>query len=306
MTNKTISRVASCALLVGSTLCGPSALAYPPLKDRVNLNSRPYQLYIEEYLKPGRHVLTFYVDKAAARTTNKGYSDVPFFGTFMGRGIDCSNGINYGALMSGSGKEFAATAGWGQVEGNGHPDASSSQCVAWVSQLMLNFDVSQLATIPVMQVESAVLSYHEQEAPGCMGLVYTQGGFAVDSMACWTEGDAYRENKPEGCLNLGLPEQNWISGPTSEGQLGTVDWGFQKLSPSSWDVTNLLRARDLPGLKTNAPTGFGYMLSGTIADIDGLTADDNTRCTSLVSEIQLQVTYTIPTRPPAQPSSPLH
>ena len=74
--------------------------------------------------------------------------------------------------------------------------------------------------------------------------------------------------------------------------MGVLDVPTPKLGSASWDVTNLFFKRHLPGFG-QAPTGSGYMLIGDALDVANLTAEDNTRCTSHVSDVRLDVTYTI-------------
>jgi hypothetical protein len=246
-----------------------------------------------EYLRPGQRTLVFRVGQSLTHATSKSYSDVPFIGTFTGRGIDCTHGTKITATSDGVGDAFKAVVGWGQVEGDGHPGSSSDQCVAWVHQLMLNFDVNKFVSIPRKTFNKAVLAYREQEASGCMAMVYTQGGYLMDSLPCWTNGDGRRDPKPNGCLALSVADEDWIHNPPSNRPVGRMDFPVQKIGPSSWDVSQLFQSRHLPALG-HVPTGTGYLLVGDALDIGNLTADDNTRCTSVISDVRLEVTYTIP------------
>jgi hypothetical protein len=72
----------------------------------------------------------------------------------------------------------------------------------------------------------------------------------------------------------------------------------EKLSPSSWDVTRYTASRRGLG----AGPWYGYLLTGTITSVDDLTAEDNSRCLSTLSNIRLAVTYTIPPRSCKQPT----
>jgi hypothetical protein len=57
--------------------------------------------------------------------------------------------------------------------------------------------------------------------------------------------------------------------------------------PYSWQY---MRTAPLGGAP---PPPFGFLLSGGVA-LNQLRAEDNTNCASLLSNLQLHVTYTIP------------
>ena len=126
-----------------------------------------------------------------------------------------------------------------------------------------------------------------------MTMIYTQGGYLVDPLPCWTNGDGHREPKPNGCLSLKVPSEDWIRNPTGNRPVNWQDAPVRKVGGSTWDVTDLFRGRHVPGLG-QLPTGYGYMLIGDPLDVGGLTADDNTRCTSALSDVRLEVTFTVP------------
>ena len=145
-----------------------TALGSRELRDVSNLPER---------LRPGRHVLTLRVDRSALQNTTRSFSDVPVIGTFIRRGTDCTHGFQMAPGPAGFGASFEAVVGWGQVQGDGHPDSNSDQCLSWVSRLSLDFDARDFVSIPVKTLVQAVLSVREQEAGGCITMVYTQGDF---------------------------------------------------------------------------------------------------------------------------------
>ena len=230
------------------------------------------------------------------------FSDVPVIGTFTGHGIDCSHGGSPIRLPGPvSGPDVGGVAGWGQVEGNGHPDASHDSCVSWVSRFGFDFDLSPFTSVPgAKTIDRAVLRYNEAVQPFCQTLVYTQGGFLVDSdIPCWSSGSGAPEDKPDGCVVLRIPSVD----------LGTVSpqqvWPLTAMTFSkvdrrgTWDVTDLFRQRVNPGLIPPAEAGgpmnlgWGYALTGQFGDTSDLEARDNTRCASLITDIRLELTFTV-------------
>jgi hypothetical protein len=121
------------------------------------------------------------------------------------------------------------------------------------------------------------------------------------SFSCWQSGDWQPEHKADGCVVVRVPSVDWMNGPRS----GLIPHStaarpaIARLGTHEWDVTEPYRWQyDLArygGLVSNAnvgPPGYGLLLDGGLS-IDQLTADDNTICISQVSNIRLQVTYTI-------------
>ncbi len=249
---------------------------------------------VPDYLQPGEHTVSFPANHATLQWSTRSFSDVPVIGTFIGRGTDCSHGWQLAKVLTDQGGNIVAPVGWGQVEGDGHPDTNSDQCVSWTGRLLVNFDISRFLSIQSAQLIRGVLSYHEQQAPQCMTMVYTQGGFLADALPCWTDGDGKPQDKPNGCLSLTFPTSDWLSHPPGNDLVGWHDLPVRKTAPSSWDVSDVLRGREIPHFGPSAPVGPGFMLIGEIRSTDDLTADDNTRCTSEVSNITLALTYSIP------------
>ncbi|HVG59923.1 MAG TPA: hypothetical protein VNA24_15310 [Hyalangium sp.] len=249
---------------------------------------------LPEPQRPGQHTMVLRADRVFTWVTARHFSDVPFFGIFVGRNLNCSHGRTAQSLSQGSGESLVAIAGWGQVEGDGHPGASTDPCMSWVNQLTIRFDTQPFDNLPRKTLDRAFLAYREQAASRCVSMVYTQGGFLIDPLPCWTNGDAHPELKPNGCVSLRVPNEDWVRSPPNRA-IGWFDspFGAGRSGPSSWDVTGLFRSRHMPGLG-QPDTGVGYMLIGDPLTVRNLTAEDNTRCTSVLSDIRLEVTYTVP------------
>ncbi len=149
--------------------------------------------------------------------------------------------------------------------------------------------------VPKKTLDRAVLFYREQASPRCMSMVYTQGGFLVDPLPCWTDGDGKVVQKANGCLSLQAPNEDWLRNPPADRPVG---WsgeqvGIQRAGPSAWEVTGLFRLQHIPTLG-GSPASPGYILIGEPLFTRNLSADDNTRCTSQLSDFRLSVTYTVP------------
>ena len=260
----------------------------------LGLRELPNTDNLPDYLRPGQHVLVSRVSHYYTQTSTRSFSNVPFFGLFVGRDLDCSHGgYLAGAAANGAGAAFTGVAGWGEVEGDGHPGSSDDSCVSWVSRLLLDFDIGQFIAIPQKTFNRAVLTYREQSSPACMTMVYTQGGYLVDNLPCWTGGDGARVTKANGCLILKIPNEHWAASPPGNRLVGWQDSPpVSKAGPAAWDVTQPFQLR-LPGLGQPS-IGDGFMLIGEIPDVANLDARDNTRCTSLLSDVQLDITYTVP------------
>jgi hypothetical protein len=261
---------------------------------------------LPEPWRPGTHTLVLRTNRWATSKTIRSFSDVPFLGTFIGRGTDCTHGASAPADGAGTNQDFIARAGWGQIEGDGHPGSNSDQCVSWIQRVAFDFDATPFTSIPVRKsLDRAVLRYGESAASSCMALVYTQGGYLVDSLPCWTNGEGEPEPKPGGCLALKVPDEDWTTQPTGERTLALNPMSFNQTGPAAWDVTGLFNSRVNPGLG-QGPTGWGYVLVGTPLDTSQLDANDNTRYTSFVSDVRLEVAYTVPPIQPTYDLPPVH
>lgn len=253
--------------------------------------------------EPERRTVTLRVSRWNENNTVRAFSDVPVIGTFTGRGTDCSRGRGIGPSASPpAGAGAYGDAGWGQVEGSGRPGSNSDSCVSWVRRFAFDFDLGPFTSVPgLKQLERAVLRYDEAETPvaACHALVYTQGGYLFDPLTCWTNGAGNRQDKPQGCLFLRVPSVDWGPLPNDRPKplLGTT---FRKTAPrGGWDVTDLFRARAMPGLTPppelggSTSLGWGFALVGSFTDTGQLDAEDNERCTSRATNIGLEVTFVV-------------
>ena len=249
--------------------------------------------------KPERRTVVLRVSRWEENNTIRSFSDTPVIGTFTGHGTDCSHGVAAPASTSPpSGPGVFATPGWGQIEGDGH--SGNDSCVSWVRRFAFDFDVQPFTSVEGRkQLEQVVLRYNENEAPACFALVFTQGGLLFDHMRCWTNGHGDPVAKLEGCLFLRVPSVDWGTLPNNRPKplLGVT---FRKIGPGGrWDVTDLFRLRmepqfePPPELGGSAPRGWGFALVGAFTDTNQLDARDNTRCTSLITDIALEVTFLV-------------
>jgi hypothetical protein len=178
----------------------------------------------------------------------------------------------------------AIEVGWGQVEIDGDP------CYAAVSQSAVTFDTTVLDRIPTKSITRAVLTYDERPSPGC----HTSPG---PDPSCWRSGDGPPEHKPNGCVVLRIPSVDWIHAAPAGLLPATPQDGrptVTRLSAQEWDVTEPFRWQTAPGtvpFQMPVNKGFGFLLTFGLG-LDQLTAEDNTFCMSLLSNIRLHVTYT--------------
>jgi hypothetical protein len=194
-------------------------------------------------------------------------------------------------------------AGWGNVE-----TASGEQCGAYVLQLAVLFDQGLLAEVPEKTIDRAVLTFKEdEELSGCP----IDGG-RFDR--CWTNGSGAPVAKPEGCVVVRIPAVDWRKAPpTSLWPYTTDPRGpiVTRLGPREWDVTQPYKwqadpsSRGVPPTGSDPPpTGFGFLLTGWPSSLEQLTGDDNTRCVSSITNIKLNVTFTVPSEKDDEPFQP--
>ncbi len=278
------------------------------------VQGRPKLIGIDQMppAEPERRTVVLRVSRWNENISTRSFDDVPVTGTFTGHGTDCSRGGAFHPSTSpGSGPDVFGEAGWGQIEGDGHPGSNSDSCVSWVRRFAFDFDLQPFTSVEGdKQLERVVLRYVETETPivTCYALAYTQGGFFVDPLTCWTSGNGNHEDKPQGCLFLRVPSVDWGTLPDNRPK-PLLNMSFPKLGPrGAWDVTALFRRRVMPGFEPppelggSAPLGWGFALVGAYADTSQLDAEDNTRCTSHVADIALEVTFTVlPAPPPGEP-----
>lgn len=251
--------------------------------------------------QPHQETLILYASRWVENTSIRRFSDVPVIGAFIGQNVDCTHGYAYTPPRPpDSGPGIFGEAGWGQVEGNGHPDGGTDPCTSWVWRFGFDFNATPLVLIPGNKtVDRAILRYSETALQYCAVMVYTQGGFLADAgIPCWSNGDGAPEDKPDGCVALRTASVDWNDFPRDQ-PIPLTDMTFAKAGQrGAWDVTDLFRQRLNPGLQPppelgSRPLGFGYILVGTPLDTSNLTAEDNTRCSSYISDVRLELTVTI-------------
>lgn len=174
--------------------------------------------------------------------------------------------------------------GWGQHEIGWLGDA----CGAFVYEKAIDFDAGLLNSVPHKTINRAILRYTETEATGCNMLLE-----GYDEYRCWQSGEGRPEPKPNGCAVVLVPSVDWITRGVPEGPLPAVE-GAQRIGAQQWDVTTPMSWQLVPSsIPLGASRGYGLLLIGG-ATIQRLTAQDNTICLSQLSNIVLDVTYTVP------------
>ncbi|MDV3243075.1 MAG: hypothetical protein LOY00_15120 [Methylocaldum sp.] len=176
--------------------------------------------------------------------------------------------------------------GWGQAE----IGWLGENCFAFVLERAVQFDFTLMDMIPDKIVDRAVLSYDEVEAPSCPLVV----GY---SYRCWQNGEGNYEVKANGCVEVRIPSMDWVrNGGTVQGSLPTFASGqpTSRINARQWDVTSPIAWQlSSPAPPLGGMRGYGVLLTGG-PSIDGLTAQDNTVCVSDLSNITLEITYTVP------------
>lgn len=182
--------------------------------------------------------------------------------------------------------------GWWQTEYDGYA------CTAHTHEVALLFDSGMLDQVPLKTIHRAVLTYDEAES-FCVALALPDGGTGP-WVSCWTNGEGEPEPKPQGCVVVAVPTVDWRNGHHGELPNTTTNPDVKRLGPREWDVTQPVIWQHTPNPvplqtrgETAVPPGFGFLLRGGLS-ISQLEAQDNTRCTSDVSNIRLHVTYTVP------------
>ncbi len=251
-----------------------SALLLDP---RTRLNgSIPPLVVLPEHKQPGQHTVTLDPNQSLQPMA------VKLFRTWH------NNCVLVPGEVDGPDQE-GVLIGWFQEELDG-----GTPCMAAVWQLGLSFDDTVLREIPNKTIDRAVLSFDEEA-----GLCWKDREEDRGWESCWTNGDGEPQPKPNGCVIVGVPTADWRNG-TVKGLIPTAARSLVKrITPREWHVTDHFswqldsstKPLTMPGTEP-IPTGFGFLLSGN-ADINKLESEDNTRCTSAVKNVRLQVTYTV-------------
>jgi hypothetical protein len=188
--------------------------------------------------------------------------------------------------------------GWSEIEWYGNP------CGAQVWQLAVDFSKTALAAIPEKTINKAILSFDEVEHPAGCDWMYPGTEEPGVSTNCWRSGGGVPQPKPDGCVVVRVPSVDWVKSTPARTVPFITDARSpapKKIGPGQWDVTDAYRWQDNPANRglippgtTPPPIGFGFLLTGTISDINGLEGEDSTACQSQVSNLQLTVTVTVP------------
>lgn len=217
-----------------------------------------------EFLRPGTHTMVLEVGQSLPKSTAKYFPNAQY---------GCTPATGEAVPQEGF------TVGWEQLEILGTP------CFAGVSEVALHFDDSKLKQVPEKTIDRAVLTYEEVPAKLCSG------------RTCWRSGSGNPEHKPYGCVVVRIPTSSWLESAPP----GLLPYSSQarpavtRLGPREWDVTEAFTWQQTPGAAPlgAGSTGFGFLLAGGLRPHE-LEAEDNTSCASIVSRVQLHVTYTVP------------
>jgi hypothetical protein len=194
-------------------------------------------------------------------------------------------------------------AGWGEYEWFG------SACSKDMFQVAVDFERGALGSMTGSdyRLDRAVLAYDEIEMvyPFCNGVVPFMGLEDPDiESVCWRNGEGKHEARPNGCVVVRMPSADWrrnqLRGlvPFVGGQ-GAPN--VRQISPREWDVTEAYRWQTIPSSRPLTPPGgtapapapgFGFLLTGG-ADFNELEGEDSTSCVSHITNIRLNVTYTV-------------
>jgi hypothetical protein len=165
--------------------------------------------------------------------------------------------------------------------------------MSFVMQLAVDFNTFELDRIDGEIIESAILTWTETPGFICPLMV---GEFSN----CWQDGNGVRQDKPEGCAEVRIPDRDWRNG-WAGGLPHVAQNGPQvkRLGAMRFDVTEAFKWQSYPETKpigaggrvVNA--GEGFMLTGWPTSLDQLTAEDDTVCVSNPGNVKLNVTYTV-------------
>lgn len=228
---------------------------------------------LPEHMRPGTHTLALEVAQSRHAVSLKTYKAWDSECIWLGRLPGPEDHV-----------------GWANMES----PASGKACGAYVLQLAVGFDSGPLDQIPAKSVDRAVLMYDEARGELCP---LVGGQFSP----CWANGDGEPEDKPDGCAVVRVPTWDWPNvAPGGLIPYAGAQPAVRRLSTRAWDVTEPYRWQQVTGAAPlGAVAGFGFLLTGGYTSLDELTGDDSTVCTSRISNIRLDVTYTVP-----EPSGP--
>jgi hypothetical protein len=238
------------------------------------------EVMVPEERRPGTHTVVLDLSRSLRRSKAKYFPD-----------------RIYGCRPSSGATQEGVFAGWSQLEIDGTP------CTAGVTETAVAFDDGVLDQIPVKTVTRAVLAYDEAPTPdACVGWI--DGFETLVSPTCWRSGGGAPEPKPDGCVVVRIPTWDWLNVPPPPGLIpysANPRPAVQRLGPREWDVTEPYNWQNTPGAvplgAASWTAGYGFLL-GAGPSIEQLEAEDNTSCASVITNLRLSVTYTVPENRP--------
>lgn len=218
------------------------------------------------------------------------------------RGSAASRSFNREACGIDQGGRPLASAGYvgfGQVEYGGFTGRDA--CASFVLEQAYGFDRTVLDRLPYKRIERAVLRWDEEEAGGgvsnpCARLV-TSGGIPVRAFRCWQNGAGRHERKSDSCAVVASPRSDWMrDGGGQGGPLAVTTWGMRRLGVRHWDVTQALALQFgqsfFHGPGDFPERGYGIALVSPLF-LRSLTAQDDTVCVSEVTNMTVEITFTV-------------
>lgn len=185
----------------------------------------------------------------------------------------------------------------------------SAQCVAYLAQLAVSFDATQLYEAPARTLIGAVLRYDEAQYQNCTLWavpIEGQGVYPVGPVPCWANGEGEAEHKPAGCIEVRVPYGDWPNNATTwRGGMALANpqqaGSTHRIEPTAWEVSGPVNRQMFGGPGLGAERFIGLALTPWVTSINMLSGDDNTRCFSRIANIRLEVTYEVPRSGPVSP-----
>jgi hypothetical protein len=232
-----------------------------------------------EALRPGTHNVVLTLDRTRAQKSKKVY--------------DC--------YLRPSADPSGVTVGWANFE----VPVDAGACGADITRTAVHFNEGPLNNVPDKLIEKAILSYDEAPAAGCsLNQSQFSAGYeaiysfpATGGAGCWKNGAGDAEVKADGCVAVvGFPTADWIEKKYPEGSPlpHTTHPDVKRIGPREWDVSRPYQLQYHGSFGAQPLPRFGFLLRGSIDSFDDLTGEDNTACGSVLSNLKLNVTYTVP------------
>ena len=260
------------------------AVAEPPAAIEEYKKLPKDQILAPEHMQPGTHTVSLDMARFLPRGAHKLFEGF----SVACRWADVAKMKIYDQGEWGDGPPSTGEVGWGEIEWGDGP------CAAIVRQLAVAFDDGVVKGVPEKTIDRVVLTYDERVGYSCGFWVYGEPA------TCWQNGEGNPEPKPDGCVVVRVPTVDWSTSPP--GQLAYADSApaVRRISTREWDVTEPYVWQNVTG---GAPLGanptYGFLLTGSITSLDDLEGEDDTICMSIVTNVKLNVTYTVP-----EPSAP--